>query len=392
MIKKILVVLIVLLILFGPLFDEVVSIVYKIDKVNTGIIWERVPLPDEYKFGFEGRELYLSVLSPWTTHHTRSQYLGEFDEAHRANGKGVLTMPENNRYEGEFRHGCVHGQGILIMASGNRYGGQFNEGKFIKDDGKGVLIGCSDFGLYEGEFKDGQFSGKGTFILPDDGDLSQYEGEFKEGQPDGQGTLTYANGDQLHGEFQKGLLMKTDQLHGKGIWTYFSGDTYQGEFKAGRATGKGILTMSDDDRYEGEFKNDLPHGEGIWTYSDLQGLTHSYKGEFVDGQVMKDGQPDGCGIVFASQGEWKCRYEGEFRNHQFNGQGKLRCSHYADYYVYNGEFKNDKFNGNGIYDVFNIEGPVYHYKGKFRNGAPRISLWELIKWYWQRNRRLGRWF
>jgi hypothetical protein len=47
---------------------------------------------------------------------------------------------------------------------------------------------------YEGEFKDGKYSGRGTFYFANG---SVYEGEYENGRYHGQGTFTYANGSRI---------------------------------------------------------------------------------------------------------------------------------------------------------------------------------------------------
>ena len=74
-----------------------------------------------------------------------------------------MTLPDGTKYEGEFKDGNFNGQGTYIFPDGTKYIGQFKDGKF---SGKGIYN--SDDGIrYEGEFKDGEFNGQGTYTFPD---------------------------------------------------------------------------------------------------------------------------------------------------------------------------------------------------------------------------------
>lgn len=91
-----------------------------------------------------------------------------------------------------------------------------------------------DGSVYNGQFKDGEFHGKGT--LTSKNGESTYTGEFQDGKANGKGELktphlTYT------GEF------KDYQFHGEGILVQ-NGETYQGTFTNNNLT-KGTLTKSD---------------------------------------------------------------------------------------------------------------------------------------------------
>jgi len=58
-----------------------------------------------------------------------------------------------------------------------------------------------DGAKYEGEWKDGQISGEGKVIYPDD--LPVYEGEWKEGKRHGEGKYTFPDGEELEGEWEE---------------------------------------------------------------------------------------------------------------------------------------------------------------------------------------------
>ena len=61
-----------------------------------------------------------------------------------------------------------------------------------------------------------------NIIFPDG---RTYEGEWKNGNPNGQGTFTWSNGRKYVGEWKDG------KYNGQGIFTYPDGEKYEGEYK-----------------------------------------------------------------------------------------------------------------------------------------------------------------
>ena len=55
--------------------------------------------------------------------------------------------------------------------------------------------------MYDGEFKDGNKHGRGTYTLKNGG---VYDGEFKDDIKHGRGTLKYANGEEYDREWEDG--------------------------------------------------------------------------------------------------------------------------------------------------------------------------------------------
>ena len=78
------------------------------------------------------------------------------------------------------------------------------------------------FNRYEGEYKEDERSGQGTFWYPDG---SVYEGTWAEGQRNGHGIYTYANGDKYEGYWKDG------RKHGLGEYIYKErGIKYKGAY------------------------------------------------------------------------------------------------------------------------------------------------------------------
>ena len=67
--------------------------------------------------------------------------------------RGVVTLDDGARYEGELRDGEPHGQGVYTSPDGKRYEGEVEDGKL---HGQGVLT-FPDGTRQAGEFKNGVF-------------------------------------------------------------------------------------------------------------------------------------------------------------------------------------------------------------------------------------------
>ena len=80
-----------------------------------------------------------------------------------------------------------------------------------------------------------------------DGD--KYEGDWKNGNMEGKGTYCYNNGDKYDGDW------KNDKKEGKGIMCYSNGDKYEGDWKNDNMEGKGTYCCNNGDKYEGDWKN-----------------------------------------------------------------------------------------------------------------------------------------
>lgn len=95
------------------------------------------------------------------------------------NGFGSLYKLQIKKvYEGEFHNGLKHGKGILSLENGAFYEGFFNNDLF---HGRGYLQTRDS--KYEGEFKNGEFSGLG--VKTDFNRGQAFEGEWDNGKRNG---------------------------------------------------------------------------------------------------------------------------------------------------------------------------------------------------------------
>jgi len=161
-----------------------------------------------------------------------------------------LTESDGSTYEGEFKNGEMNGQGTYTYPDGEKK---------------------------EGEFKDGEiWNGQGTeiFTFEDMEGTDKYEGGFKNGKSHGQGKYTTYNGLIYEGEHKDGLR------NGQGTETNVR-EKYVGEWKEGRRNGQGTLTSYDGSKYVGEFKNGK---EWNTKYYDKNG---NIMGKIVNGVKQK---------------------------------------------------------------------------------------------------------
>jgi TolB-like protein len=229
------------------------------------------------------------------------------------------------------------------------------EGERNQEDkyhGQGVIT-YSNGEKWEGEFKDGEpYNGQGTYTFPDG---EKYAGEFKDGILYGKGTFTFLDVYKYAGEFKGKNFNEI-----KHFLTSDSGTRYDGIITRGtKELGFGIFIvkskisyLADINRfgfkYEGEFKNDKFNGQGTWSIPDGQ----KYIGEF------KDGKRHGKGTLTSPDGS---KYVGEFKDSKLNGQGTYT---FSDGEKYVGEFKYNYFNGQGT--LTSPDGSKY--VGEYKNG------------------------
>ena len=101
----------------------------------------------------------------------------------------------------------------------------------------------------------------------------------------GEGKITWKN--PKSEKVTYGGNLENDQPNGKGLMTYKNQDTYAGYWKDGDRDEYGELRLADGRmKYEGEWDNDLFHGQGT-LFSYDEGEVKSQKGLFENGEFVR---------------------------------------------------------------------------------------------------------
>lgn len=180
------------------------------------------------------------------------KYCGEFKNG-LYNGLGAIYISDELKFVGEFKNGKKNGSGIEFVE--NKI---FSIGDYVDDEKMGFV---RIIGHYEGYFKNGYKNGKGiSYIENDYGNIFVvYDGEYKDNERDGYGTFLWDNNIIYKGSFEKG------KMKGKGILYY--NDTFPPKIK-----------------YKGHFENSKFNGFGI-LYNNNGSIIH--KGIFKDGKYIE---------------------------------------------------------------------------------------------------------
>ena len=160
-------------------------------------------------------------------------------------------------YEGLFIDGVLNGKGEIIPINENRKK-YIYKGDIINFKKEGIGIEKTNDYNYEGEFHNDIKHGKGKIIFYNNNSES-YEGDFKNGDITGKGFYIWKNKHTYLGDFLRG------KMHGKGIYKWPDGNVYEGGYIYGIKEGYGEFKWNDGRIYKGPFKNGKQHGKGRLT-------------------------------------------------------------------------------------------------------------------------------
>lgn len=201
------------------------------------------------------------------------KYSGFFDEG-KFNGLGRYIDSKGWCYEGLFIDGILIGKATVIHTDENKnkieYFGNTNN---FKKEGKGQEK-CKLY-IYEGDFENNLKQGQGKLIYHSCKD--QYEGEFKQGNITGRGKYIWSNKHTYFGQFIDG------KMHGIGLYQWPDGSYYDGEYVNGVKEGKGEFKWKDGRIFKGPFKNGKPNGKGILI---IKGVSTDV--EFKNGKLINE--------------------------------------------------------------------------------------------------------
>ena len=197
-----------------------------------------------------------------------------------------------------------------------------NEIHELPSDGN-VTVVYSDYGIYSGELKKSQRSGKGLFVWLN-GDV--YEGEWSKDKLNGNGKLRFSDGIVQEGIFRNNKLyegtINKKQHEGSTVYRVVSkgslksigtivwpdGTVIEGSFdKEGVLKGKVTITYKNEgvkETYIGDVKNGKKSGKGTYTW----GTGAHYKGNWKDDMMF------GPGTYYYSSNEKKNYLKGNFEN------------------------------------------------------------------------------
>lgn len=159
------------------------------------------------------------------TYKDGSVYQGEFNHKDKREGRGTMTWPNGDRYEGQWQKGFQEGEGTYTWANGL---------------------------VYQGNWVKSQISGRGVFRFPNGNVL---DGEWT-GVGTGTGVLTWADGTRYEGPLVSG------SPQGRGVKQWPDGKRYDGDFVQGHMTGEGTCKFADGASYTGHWLNDQFDGKG----------------------------------------------------------------------------------------------------------------------------------
>ena len=152
---------------------------------------------------------------------------GTADENGKPHGFGRLEYA-NGVYNGDFKHGEFHGRGKLVLKNGHTYDGQFKNGK---QDGEGHMIKGNV--TVKGTFRCG--NPHGHCIERNEIEGWEYCGNLDYGIRDDYGEMTYFSPHPKAGEVYSGFFFRGELSCTSGRLTVggreFTGKLHNGKFR-----------------------------------------------------------------------------------------------------------------------------------------------------------------
>ena len=250
----------------------------------------------------------------------------------------------NGSYEGEMKDGEPHGFGTYRWNDGDVYTGEYVNGT---RHGKGKFVFASG-NYYDGEWADGKYQGHGIYHW-NDGD--EFDGEWKDGKRHGKGKWTYADGRYYTGVWENGESISSSSI----VYPSTSNAKTATKTAPKATTTKGRIQY-EHSYYEGDLVDGIQHGKGVYVWDDGT----RYVGDFFEGNIT------GHGVSYYTNGD---EYDGEWVKGKKCGHGVYKSYGKNDIkggtfvsYIYEGEWKDGKKHGRGVakgYKVFSYFGHVY---------------------------------
>ena len=235
---------------------------------------------------------------------------------------------------------------------GRIYDGEWKDSKF---NGKGQLRHPSGE-YYDGYWFNGKYNGCGTLILPN---TERYDGYWKSGKKHGNGTLYFTSKDPIAVKFVGNW--KLDKKHGLGQLYLKNGCIVEANWNSNQPTSPVLLYLEDSKtRYIGDINENYErNGFGVCIYSSID---ERYYGQWVNEEKQ------GKGFFVTSKGT---EYHGNWFNGQMEGQGNLYFGN--DESLITGRFSGDSKTG-----IIKIDGEFK--LSKFETQL-RVSTMQGYKWH-----------
>lgn len=197
-------------------------------------------------------------------------YIGQWSASNKSHGVGQLFQRDGGVYEGQFKQDEFSGKGRFISKEGTLWTCEWEKHE------------CSRFGVrrelsgetYTGEFKNDKSEGYGFTQYAATSQAICYFGEYSGDLPQGRGAFLYKNGYMHLGSFKRG------KTHGKGLCRGTDNSLYYGDFAEGDMSGVGVWLLPDGRVYRGEIQQDLMWGKG-----KMQNPGEEYEGEWEAGEL-----------------------------------------------------------------------------------------------------------
>lgn len=279
----------------------------------------------------------------------------------------IMDLFDCGKYIGDFKKGKLEGEGMLLYTDGSLlYKGSFKNQLF---HGYGIFhsnVKVAKVQRYEGFFQNGKFNGKGTihsmrFVC---------EGEFLNNNLHGRVKISYRNGEELEGNYNRGrkegLIKQIVMVKNLNDTKKFFGDQGQEDVEEAEGLEPGDNSTANSSKHESSiptyykveqmYNDGTPVGDCKIFYSNGKKMFEGKKitNELAEGNyytfdssckiegTFKDWRAYGeCKFTFCN-GSY---YEGNCNKSKFNGKGTL---YYADGTVYYGNFKGSKKHGLGV--------------------------------------------
>ena len=341
---------------YGEVFDQENNILFKGDfsdgvlkNESNEVLFERkimeAPKYVEHKFDdstYVGKEANGKPNGQGKMNYANGTYYeGIWKDCILIDGFAKIIFSSGQIFEGEFKAGNYNGKGKNIMANGQVFEGYFKDGEYLS--GRYTWPdGC----IWEGGFIDGIFGGSGKLISPTNG---IFVGELYNGLKSGYGRQDYPNKDYMVGFWELGELKD-----GKVRLTNMLGYRYEGDYKNGERDGNGKLFDPKNDLIkDGFFKN------GVFV-SGFSKLTLN------DGTKLTGNTENGQGRIEYPNNDFE---DGLWKDHMFF-EGIVRLTNTSGY-VYEGSYMKGKRHGNG--KLINPTGIII-YEGIFKHGETLTDL------------------